>query len=74
MSKKLYTDAQLNFARAYAQYHNHTITRDLDDYESYKQVCTLIKTQEGFKSWSEVNSFLRPADDYDSLLNKYSKA
>jgi len=73
MSKQ-YTNAQLNFARAYAQHHNFNITRDLEDYEAYKQVCILIKAEHQLKSWSEVNTFLRPANDYASLAEKYSKA
>jgi len=68
----LYTKDQLNFARSYAKHHNYKITRDLEDYEEYKQVCTLIKAQHTFTSWNEVNSFLKPLQDFKSLAAKYA--
>ena len=70
MSKQYSVD-ELKFAKAYAKHHNYNITRDLEDYEEYKQVCTLIKAEHSLKSWSEVNTFLKPKSDIKSLLSKY---
>ena len=68
-----YTNEELEFAKAYYNYHNGQITRDLEDYEEYKAVCQLIKDEHGFRTWNEVNNFLKGKADYKSLAKKYSK-
>ena len=68
-----YTNDELTFAKNYYNYHNGEIHRDNDDYEDYKAVCTKIKEEHGFRTWNEVNVYLRGTKDVKALAKKYSK-
>jgi spore coat polysaccharide biosynthesis protein SpsF (cytidylyltransferase family) len=68
-----YTNDELAFAKAYYNYHNGEIHADYEDYQEYKAVCQAIKEEHGFRTWQEVNNFLKEKKDVKALIKKYSK-